>query len=438
MGMNHALHATILVTLGLPLATQAEDAADAPEESPPVVSVGPAGFSARSADGENLLRLRGTLHLDGHYTEGEDPGSAEDGWQATRVQPLIEGTFARYYDFRFKPEFGQGRSEILDAYVTARFAPAFHLTLGKFKSPVGLERLQSSNDIRQIQRGFPTSLVPNRDVGLRVGGDLAGGRLSYALAMMNGANDGGSSSSFSDSDVNSDQEYVLRFFAHPFAASGHSALRGLGVGIAGTYTEQAGDEAATLLPAFRSPGQATFFRYRAADPTGAATIADGERQRIAPQLYWYAGALGLMGEYTEVSQDVSRAVAAGLRTGTVDTSAWQLTASWFVTGEEAAYKGFKPRKTFSLEDGTWGAFEVTARVQSLSIDGEAFAGGGDSFADPLASARRADSWTLGLNWHLNENVKWLLNYDRTTFEDGTATGDREDEDALQLRLAVGF
>ena len=68
----------------------------------------------------------------------------------------------------------------------------------------------------------------------------------------------------------------------------------------------------------------------------------------------------------------------------------------------------------------------------------AFAGGADSFADPLASASQADSWGIGVNWYLNENVKWLLDYEHTTFEGGAATGDRADEDAVQLRLAVGF
>ena len=69
-----------------------------------------------------------------------------------------------------------------------------------------------------------------------------------------------------------------------------------------------------LLPSFRTPGQSTFFRFRQFSTTvgaPAGTIADGERTRIAPQLYYYVGSFGLIGEYTEVSQDVSRVVAIG-------------------------------------------------------------------------------------------------------------------------------
>jgi len=154
-----------------------DEAAKTTKEATAVVNAGPKGFSLRSADGKNQLRLRGTMHLDGRYLEGEDPGGVVDSFQATRVRPTIEGTFAEIYDFKFMPDFGQGRTVIQDAYVTARFKPAAQLTVGKFKSPVGLERLQSANDMRWVQRAFPTSLAPNRDMGLQLGGDLAGGRL---------------------------------------------------------------------------------------------------------------------------------------------------------------------------------------------------------------------------------------------------------------------
>jgi phosphate-selective porin OprO/OprP len=469
MGKNDTLRASIIAALALPLAAQAQEvsnedllkrieeqeqkilvlerkleindeAATSAKESTAVVSAGPKGFSLRSADGKNQLRLRGTLHLDGRYLEGDDSGVI-DSFQATRVRPTIEGTFANIFDFRIMPDFGQGRTVIQDAYVNAKFNTAAQLMFGKFKSPVGLERLQSANDMKWVQRAYPTSLAPNRDIGLQSGGDVGGGRFAYQLAFLNGSNDGSSSETFADADINDDKEYALRLFAHPFAESDSFALRGLGFGIAGTYTDQAGDALQPLLPSFRTPGQATFFRFRQFGTTvgaPAGTIADGERTRIAPQLYYYVGSLGLIGEYTEVSQDVSRVVATGVREGSVDTDAWQLAVSYFLTGEEASFRGYQPKTRFSLEDGTWGALEVVARVQSLSVSDDAFDGGEDSFADPLASAGQADSWGVGLNWYLNENVKWLLDYEHTTFEGGASAGDREDEDAVQLRLAVGF
>src|SRR5688572_12312317 len=230
MGKKNTLRAAVLAALALPLAAQAQEvsneellkrieeqeqkilvlerkleindeAAASAKESTAVVSAGPKGFTLRSADGKNQLRLRGTMHLDGRYLEGVDATSI-DTFVATRVRPTIEGTFAGIYDFKFMPDFGQGRSVIQDAYVNARFHTAAQLQMGKFKSPVGLERLQSANDMKWVQRGFPTSLAPNRDIGVQLAGDLGGGRFSYQAAFLNGSNDGSSSETFADVDVN--------------------------------------------------------------------------------------------------------------------------------------------------------------------------------------------------------------------------------------------
>ena len=413
-----------------------DEAARTAKDATPVVSAGPRGFSLRSADGQNQIKFRGLLQVDGRHLGGEDPTGLTDGWQATRVRPILEGSLGGIYDFKLMPDFGQGRTVIQDAYVTARLNPAFQVTAGKFKSPVGLERLQSAYDIRFVSRAFPTSLAPNRDLGLQFGGDLLDGRLNYALAWLNGSNDGGSSETFGDVDINNDQEYAARLFALPFAQSDNFALRGLGIGIAATHTDQTGSATQPLLPAFRTPGGSTFFRYRAGT---TPTIADGERRRIAPQFYYYVGSLGVIGEYTKVSQAVSRVTGTGLRAGNIDTSAWQLAASWFLTGEEESFKGFRPKNVFSPGEGTWGAFEVVARVHELDVDDGAFAGGADSFADPDASASKATAWALGLNWYLNENLRWTLDYERTQFKGGGADGtDREDEDALLLRVSLGF
>lgn len=401
-----------------------------------VVKAGEKGFSMQSADGQDQLKLRGVLHVDGRVLASDGPGDPADTWQATRVRPIIEGTLGGIYDFRFTPDFGQGRTVIQDAYVVGRFRPGVQVTAGKFKSPVGLERLQSANDMRFVTRGFPTSLAPNRDLGLQVGGNLLAGRLSYAVAWLNGSSDGASSEAFADADANSDKEWAARLFAHPFAESDIFALRGLGFGLAGTYTDQDGASSQTLMPAYRTPAQATFFRYR----TGTSpTLASGERIRWAPQFYYYVGALGLLGEYTQVSQDVSRLGETGSREATLDTTAWQIAASWFLTGEEAAYRGFKPSTVFSLEKGTWGAFELVGRYHELAVDEDAFTGGADSFADPDTAARKASAWGLGLNWYLNANLKWAFNYERTRFEGGAAGGaDRHDEEVFLTRFALGF
>ena len=398
-----------------------------------VVKASEKGFTVQSADGANNVKLRGVLHVDGRALLSDDDTIVDDQFLLRRVRPIVEGTVGGIYDFRFTPDFAQGRTVIQDAYVTGRFAPGFQVTGGKFKAPIGLERLQSANDIRFVERAYPTQLVTNRDIGLQVAGNLLEDRLAYQVAYLNGSNDGRSSEDFSDVEVNDDKEWAGRIFAQPFANSDSFALRGLGFGVAGSYTSQEGNATQTLLPQYRTPGASTFFKYR------SAAVATGDRTRVAPQLYYYAGRFGLLGEWTEVSQDVAMPGTLGVREDQVDTTAWQIQAAFFLSGEEESFKGYKPNSVFSFQDGTWGGWELVARYHELEVDDAAFAGSADSFADPLASARKASTIGVGLNWYWNQNVKWVLNYEVTSFEGGAADGgDREDEEAILTRIALGF
>jgi phosphate-selective porin OprO and OprP len=417
--------------------------------STPIVRANPAqGFRLQSPDGANVARLRGVLHFDGRrYLDDVTPETA-DTWILRRVRPTLEGTLNGVFDYRFTPDFAGGRSIILDAFVAARLKPWAVVTAGKFKVPVGLERLVSATDLRFIERGFPTSLVPNRDLGLQLGGDIAGGVVNYSVGYFNGVSDGGSSDGntpTADAENDTTGDWAARVFFQPFLNADNFALRGLGFGVAGTYVDVSGNTTTTLLPGYRTPGQQTFFSYRTSTaasgttPGVSGTFADGERLRLTPQAYYSVGSFGVLGEYVELSQDVTRATAtAGVRSATLDHSAWQVQLAWFATGEDQAFRGFTPQSVFSLDNGAWGAFELVARYHELDIDDDAFVGGADSFANPLSAASKASAWGVGVNWYLNQNYKWSLNYDVTSFEGGAATGDRPDEKALFTRFAVGF
>ena len=73
--------------------------------------------------------------------------------------------------------------------------------------------------------------------------------------------------------MNDDKEWALRLFSHPFVNSGNFYLRGLGVGVAGTVTDQKGSNTQTLLSSFRTPAGQTFFSYRGAAAAAGATPA---------------------------------------------------------------------------------------------------------------------------------------------------------------------
>jgi phosphate-selective porin OprO and OprP len=408
---------------------------------------GPKGFAIASADGSNVLRLGALVQADGRYFADDATPSNANTWLLRRVRPILQGVLDDIYDFKLMPDFGGGKAIVQDAFVGARFKPWLALTAGKFKPPVGLERLQSATDIRFIERALPTDLVPNRDIGVQLGGDLAGGRISYALGLFNGVADGTSSDNNPTPDFSSSGkgDVAARIFLRPFLLSGNASLTGLGFGVAGTYVHATGRPANTLLSSYKTSGQQTFFRYRgntAATPTQPAldngTYARGERLRVAPQLYYCAGPIGVLAEYTRVRQGVARINGAVTRSGLLTHSAWQAQLSWLVTGERESFGGVTPNTPFRVGEPGWGALELVARVQELSLDPQAFMGGSNSFANPASSAQRARAAGVGVNWYLNRNLKWALDYELTRFKGGALGGDRPDEKALFTRFQIAF
>jgi phosphate-selective porin OprO/OprP len=192
------------------------------------------------------------------------------------------------------PDFAEGRVQLFDAYVGARVLAGVQFRAGKFKGPVGLERLQSQTDLMFIERAFPTQIAPNRELGVSVGGDLFGSRVRYDVGLFDGVVDGSST----DGDLNDSKDGHARVFVTPFSRPTGGGLSGLGFGVAATLGEEHGSVTSPALAAYRSEGQNVFFTYRS-DATGPNTaFADGRRTRVAPQAYYYTGPLGLLAEWT--------------------------------------------------------------------------------------------------------------------------------------------
>lgn len=401
------------------------EAVEARAKESPIVTAGAEGFRIRSPDNAFQLRLGAQLHADSRWFFGEQSSTdGRDQFLLRRVRPIFEGTVFDKYGFRIMPDFAGGTLQILDAYLDANYDPAFKIRAGKFKGPVSWERLQSPSAIFMMERTFPSQLSPNRELGIQASGDLFNGTVSYQAGVFNGTVDGSST----DGDSNNAEDFEGRVIASPFKNTDHDALRGLRFGVAYTSGSQDGNSTSSQLPRFVTPGQNTFFTYS----TGA--FANGHRTRVMPQFYYSNGPFGLFGEYIVSEQTVQRST----NQRELSNSAWQLTGSYVVTGEDATLDGIRPRKIFDPKAGTWGALELVGRVANLSIDKDAFVGGtGLRLANPDTQAQKAREYGLGLNWYLNRQYRVMVNYEYTTFDGGRRNGaDRDDEHVLMTRFQL--
>jgi phosphate-selective porin OprO/OprP len=400
----------------------------------PVLSAGASGFSFRSADTNFVMKIRGYVQVDARfYPDDAARTAANDSFLLRRVRPIIEGTVFEKFDYRLMLDFGSNVSLssandpfVQDAYLTARFLPEFQLQAGKFKEPVSLERLQSGANLLFVERSYTAQIAPNRDVGFQIQGDLFDARLNYSLGAFNGVANGGSGDFETFDD---EKDIVARVFATPFKDSNVDAIRGLGFGVAGTYGNQEG-----ALRGFVSAGQQTMFSYNPANigTNIVSVFADGDHWRVAPQAYYYFGPFGIFGEYIVSNQDVRKNNPAEF--ATFRNTAWSVSASYFVTGEENSFKAVTPKRAFKPSEGGWGAFELAARVQQIDIDDDIF----PLYANPNTSTSGATTWGAGLNWHLNKNVKFNFNYENTDFDSGTSPSLVVGEQVFLTRAQISF
>ncbi len=422
----------------------AEEAAAAKKKETPVVKASKDGFGIESGDGNFKIKFGGLIQGDYRYfNNGRSAGGAAGGQAvdtaiARRAEPIIQATLFDKYDFVYVGEFGSNAgtnsNTIVDAFGRARFSPAFTVQAGRFQVPLSLGRLQGSNTIKFVERAYPTdALLPNRSQGFAVLGTVLDKKLDYSVGIYNTLIDGASENT--TTDTNNDKEYAARLFARPFQGS-DSALAGLGFGIAATYGEV---RFADLPGTYKSSAQNTIFTN--------IGVNDGKRYRWAPQAHYFYGPFGVIGEYVKSSQEINTAIGAANRK-TVEHDAWQIEASYLLTGENASLGAVTPKRDFDFDKGTWGAWEVVGRYTELNLDDDIFKNATNTaasaiYANPTSSVSSASTWTLGVNWYLNQNAKIALNYLDTSFDGGgggtNATPiDREDERALLARFQVQF
>lgn len=407
-----------------------EEAAAAAAKAAPKVTAGDGRIEIASADGAHSFRLRGLVQADHRWYDAAN--NPADTFLLRRARLIFEGKFNTLFQYVVQPEFA-GTVQILDANVNAALSPAFQVRLGKFKTPVGLEQLQSDSVAFFNERSVATNLTPNRDVGLQIQGDVLDKRLNYTVAYLNGVPDGGNNVTGS-TDFDDNKALVARLFATPFANDRNSVLSGLGIGFAissGDYETAAG-----RTVSYRTDGQQVFFGYE------GNVLAAGRGLTFSPQGYFYHGPLGILAEYVGSSLEVQRGTDPVRE---VRNHGYNLSVGYVLTGEESTYRGVTPGTVFNPSAGTWGAFEIVARVAGVDIDDSVFGGATASrLANPTVSATKLSSFGLGLNWYLSRSARAGFNFFHNQFDlaPGAAPAANvliaDDENTVITRLQIAF
>ena len=371
------------------------------------------GFFIQTADGETKLKVGAFMQFDGRFFVEDSAETKTDQFGFRSIRPDLQGTLFDHFDFRLLPDFAGARVVVQDAYADLRYYDEVKIRFGKFKVPFGLERLQGETQTLFAERGLPTQLAPNRDLGIQIFGELAKGVFAYQVGIFNGVVDGGSS----DGDVSDGKEGALRVFVKPFAQGTTKALAELGIGGAVTYGYKEGTFAAPDVATYKTQASTTIFALKTGTALMDTVVADGHHWRATGQASYYAGPVGLLGEYIRSAQDL----ALGATSAKLTVDSWQAVAQYVITGDDATFKSVSPKKPFDPAKGQWGALDVGARIGELRVvDTGLF---GEGFADNTRSSIRAWSAGTGVNWYPNKNFRFVLDYERTWFRFGAKEGD---------------
>jgi phosphate-selective porin OprO/OprP len=163
--------------------------------------------------------------------------------------------------------------------------------------------------------------------------------------------------------------------------------------------------------------------------------AAGEHWRIEPQAWYYWGPLGILGEYIVSDQKVQRTGGATVLQSRAEHRGWQVQGSWFLTGEDNSFRTVNPLRPFTLGEGGWGAFQVVARLNQLSLDEQVF----PVYANHDLSVSKATEWSVGINWYLNRIVRLSTSYSQTHYEGGAKNpAAARDEKVMISRVQLSF
>jgi phosphate-selective porin OprO/OprP len=122
---------------------------------------------------------------------------------------------------------------------------------------------------------------------------------------------------------------------------------------------------------------------------------------------------------------------------------WYLQASYFLTGEarpylpaSAAWGSPAVVSPFALDSGSWGSWEIKARYSNNDFNA--------LIGDPLAAnsvfGGEQNIITLGANWYLNRNLRWMFDYLIVDVDRQNSSGQQVGQDfsAFVNRLQFSF
>lgn len=359
-----------------------------------------------NADDE-LENVFGETLLEGSGTE----------FRQARIE--FSGTIYNDITFRSEYDFAGGDADFKDVWVGMKNVPGLgEIRFGHQKEPFSLEQLNNVMYLVFMEKGLISALVPTRNTGVKIINSTADNKIGWSLSVMKDVDDTGDG--FKDG---SDYNITGRVSGLPVSSDNGRNLLHLGL----SYSHQFRKDNNTLR--LRERPETHITDVRLADTGNIAGVKSVDL--LGGEMGYVRGPLSLQSEYVYAMVDSQAS-------NNPEFFSWYIFCSYFFTGENRAYRQddgggeftrIKIKNDFHINRPGRGAWEIALRYSMLDLNDNDIRGGKET------------NWTIGLNWFLNPNLRWGLNYILAEIRDRDSGGvsiDKADTDILMTRFQIYF
>jgi phosphate-selective porin OprO/OprP len=339
-------------------------------------------------------------------------GVMEDGTEFRRARLLSQGAL---YDvgYKFQVDFA-GDPDITSMYLAFPSpVPNSGIKVGKFKEDISLVERTSSKYITFIARPMLSEFTGGREIGIRLGGAVRRGTLTYGVGVYRDKIDDALGTSRGDGDYKG----VGRATYVPWQADGGRKL--VHIGASGSLTSL---DAADPVKEAHEPEV-----HLAPDFVDTGPISADRTTRFGVESALVYERASVQAEYLQRTYDRAGSGA----NPTFD--AWYVSGTFFLTDEHRSYDGGEFGRVVPDENvragraGGMGAWELAARYSTMDLTDSGIVGG------------EAAALTVGVNWYLNPSVRLMANYTRAEVDGAVgAAGVDGRGDFVSVRAQLDF
>jgi phosphate-selective porin OprO/OprP len=352
-------------------------------------------------DNQNCIAITSRLHFDaGGYdyrpnTALTSPQTAQNGVNARRARIGVLGTFAGDWDYGLIYDFGgtqDGTGTLENAYVAYKGFKNVYIQGGYIDVPYTLDEATSSNNIMFMERASAQTIAVN----------LAAGDNRSAFGM----------------NTFGDFWWLGGYVTGPTSGATHSNRPQYGATARGVVLPFNNQTGTLLLGAdaeflFDTGGAAgvnnlTTFNDRIEvriDPGTNALLNTGALANVKGAQVFSGEAAAQFGSFYAQGEYFDYTVNRLLGQSDLHFNGGYVQASYVLTGEQRKYSnasgsfgGINPKNPANWNSGSWGAWEIAARYSQMSLNDGTILGGEEK------------STTVGANWYVNQNVRFMFNW----------------------------